>query len=290
MRILEYLVTAEDIPVTLGGFLRRKGYPKGLLAAFRVQDCVWVNGCPRRLLDPIQPGEKVKVCLREHGCALCPNPALALPILYEDEDILVVNKPANMLVHPAGLGINDSVGNFFAAHCPDCVFRPIGRLDRNTTGACLIAKNQLAAAILTQHVDKYYYAIAEGRVEAKSGTINAPLERISGQRIVQRVSAAGKPSCTAYTVLWQDDALSFLRLQLLTGRTHQIRVHMQHLGHPLIGDALYGGECTEICRQALHCGELRFSHPISHQFLCILAPLPEDMLQVLSSHGNFSLQ
>lgn len=280
-RRLEYEVGAEELPATLGLYLRRRGYPQGLLASLRAQDGVRVNGAFRRMIDPLAAGDQVVVLLADVGAALTPNPALRLTLLYEDQDLLVIDKPADMLIHPAGLGFDDSIGNFCAARYPELSFRPIGRLDRNTTGACLVAKHQLAAACLSGQVDKDYYAFAEGWLEADAGLIDAPLERIGGPQIRRQVGPAGQPSRTRFQVLRRLEGLTFLRLQLLTGRTHQIRAHLQYLGHPLAGDSLYGGSTRLINRQALHCGELRFSHPVSGRAQRVLSPLPPEMAALL---------
>jgi len=196
-----------------------------------------------------------------------------------------------MLVHPAGKGFDDALANFCAARYPRQLFRPVGRLDRNTTGACLIAKTKLVASLLSGDVDKDYLALAEGLLAAEEGLIDAPLLRVPGTTIRRRVDPAGQPSQTRFRLLQSFPELgekghSWLRLKLLTGRTHQIRAHMAHLGHPLAGDSLYGGSTELIGRHALHCAVLRFRQPVTGEELEIRSPLPPDLQQLLQQAGG----
>ena len=279
-RTLTYLITENDLPTTLGHFLRRRGYSADLLTQLRLTSGVTADGVFRRMIDPLNMGERVQVVMPPDTPTLAPNPDLALTVLYEDDDILAVDKPDDMLVHPAGKGFDDAVGNFFVAHCPGLGFRPVGRLDRHTTGVCLIAKHQLAASLLNGNIDKDYYAVAEGLFPYDSGEINAPLLRVPGRVIKRAVDERGKPSITRYMVLERGKEHTFLRIRLVTGRTHQIRAHMSWLGHPLAGDSLYGGGTELIDRQALHCGCLRFLHPVTGREMEICSPLPEDMRKI----------
>jgi len=280
-RQLTYTVKAAELPVSLADFLKSHGYSRSMIASMKHQGGVLVNGGFFRMIDPLAENDRVQVLLAGETASLPANTRLILPVIYEDEDILAVDKPDDMLVHPAGKDFDDAVGNFFSAHCPGLVFRPLGRLDRHTTGICLIAKNRLAAAKLTGNLDKTYFAIAEGKIDIAGGTIDAPLLRVIGPVITNKVDGQGKASRTRFWVLACNQEYTFLRLQLATGRMHQIRVHMQHIGYPLAGDALYGGSRTKIARQALHCGEIRFTHPIGGQIVQVASPLPEDMRAML---------
>lgn len=286
LRKLYYTIEAQDLPVTLGQYLRRQGYSEKLRTHLRQQDSVRVNGAFHRMIDPLSCGDRIAVELTDAPPPLVPNPQLLLNILYEDADLLVIDKPADMLVHPAGRGFDDAIANFCAARYPQQKFRPIGRLDRNTTGACLVAKSALSAALLTGKVDKTYLALAEGLLPQREGIIDAPLLRIPGPTIQRRVDPAGQPSRTQYQVLAYLPALgptghTWLQVQLLTGRTHQIRAHFCYLGHPLAGDQLYGGHTRLIQRQALHCQTLRFQQPLTGVWLEVTAPLPQDMAGLL---------
>lgn len=289
-RDLFYTVKPADLPCSLKNFLRRQGYSGKLLMQLRQADLIRVNEGFHRLIDPVAVGDRVSIHLPEEEPPLIPNPQLKLDILYEDEDLLVLDKPAGMLVHPAGRDCNDAIANFCAARYPQQLFRPIGRLDRNTTGACLIAKNNLAAAVLNGRVDKDYYALAEGLIEEEEGLIDQPLLRVAGSSLQRVVDPAGQPSQTRYFLLRRLPELgekghSWLRLQILTGRTHQIRAHLSYLGHPLAGDSLYGGSEALIQRHALHCGELRFRHPVSGEPLRVCSPLAADIARLLAQAG-----
>lgn len=283
MRTITYPpISRDEIPVSLKAFLLKQGYSSSMIVAFKHKGGVTVNGEFRRMIDQLLAGDTVKVVLSEEKPHLIANPHLKLTALYEDADLIVFDKPANMLVHPAGYGFDDAVGNYFAAQFPDLTFRPMGRLDRNTTGVCLIAKNRLAAAQLSHNVDKTYLAIAEGNIISECGTVDAPLLRVNGPILTQKVDSLGKPSITHYQVLARSHNHSLIRLKLATGRTHQIRVHMQYLGHPLAGDALYGGSTLLISRQALHCSQMSFAHPISGDKIVVNSPLPKDMANLFS--------
>ncbi len=285
-----FVYTVEEAG-KLGDFLCRRGYPQGLLASLRQRDGVRVNGAPRRMIEPVFPGEQVEVIITDHPCSLKPNGNLPVQVIYEDDWLWVADKPDDMLMHPAAQGFDDSLGNFFAACCPDAAFRPIGRLDRHTTGLCLAAKDRLTAALLTaQPPQKAYYALAQGFFAEKQGRIDAPLLRQPGPKITRRVDSRGQASVSRYQVLAQGDGLSLLRLVLETGRTHQIRVHLQYAGHPLAGDWLYGGDCRLIHRQALHVGRLRLRHPHTGDSLDFTRPLPEDMLRAMAADRLFFAQ
>lgn len=280
-RVFEYTVKASELPLSLAAFLKKHGYSRSMIVSMKHHGGVLVNGGFYRMIDPLTKNDRIRVSLAEETPSLPANTRLDVPVLYEDDDILALDKPDDMLVHPAGKGFNDAAGNFFTAHCPGLIFRPLGRLDRHTTGICLIAKNRLAAAKLTGKIDKTYYAIAQGRMEVASGTIDAPLLRVGGPVITNQVNESGKASRTRFWLLTRNEDYSYLRLKLDTGRMHQIRVHMQHIGHPLAGDALYGGNCNEISRQSLHCGKIVFTHPICGHRISLEAPLPEDMRRLL---------
>ncbi|MCR4963973.1 MAG: RluA family pseudouridine synthase [Firmicutes bacterium] len=283
-----FLYTVEEAG-RLGDFLRRLGYPQGLLASLRQGDWVRVDGAPRRMIEPVFPGQQVEVVTADRPCPLTPNGDLPVAVLYEDDWLWLADKSDDMLMHPAAKGFDDSLGNYFAACHPQAAFRPIGRLDRHTTGLCLAAKDRLTAALLTARPpQKVYYALAQGFFAEKQGRIDAPLLRCPGPQITRRVDSRGQASVTRYQVLAQGDSLSLLRLILETGRTHQIRAHMQYAGHPLAGDRLYGGDCRLIGRQALHVGRLSLRHPHTGRGLCFTRALPADMRRAMAADNLFS--
>ena len=280
MRELVYEVASEDDGMLLQEYLKcRHGYSRRLVIKLK-QGGMTVNGEHRRMVDPVAAGDVIRIRLgEEEQVNLIPNPDLQVPVLYEDEDIIAFDKPANMSVHPCTLYYDDTLGNFFAARFQEegLVFRPLYRLDRDTTGICVSAKNTLAASLLMGKLTKTYYAVAEGVLPDDSGTIDAPLIRVPGSIITRQVDPAGQRAVTHYRVLRRSDTHTLLALTLETGRTHQIRVHLAHLGFPLAGDTLYGGHADRIARQALHCGELELPPLPGRPAMTLSAPLPEDM-------------
>ena len=227
--------------------------------------------------------------------------SMPLSILYEDEDILVINKPADMPVHPSIGNYENTLANavawYFQQQNIPFVFRCINRLDRDTTGLLILAKNMLSGAILSDQMKKreihrIYLAITEGKTDP-AGTINRPIGRADQSLILRQVDPdKGDPACTHYlqkcwhpktfypaTLSVPQDGLSLVQLQLETGRTHQIRVHMTSIGHPLIGDTLYNPETALLARQALHSYRLAFTHPVTGVPLEFTSSLPADMAE-----------
>ena len=214
---------------------------------------------------------------------------IPLDIVYEDEDILVVNKPGDMVVHPSYAHYTDSlagaVKGYYIRTSQNHVVRAIGRLDRETSGLVLFAKNRYVAAILSDRQGemskrKEYLALASGYFEVMQGTREAPIGETPGQRMVRCVTDDGKRAVTHFAVVRQFDDFALVRLFLETGRTHQIRVHMAHTGHPLLGDGLYGKEIADshgITRAALHAAHIEFTHPILKKKMSFDADLPQDM-------------
>ncbi len=223
---------------------------------------------------------------------IVPEP-LPLDIRYEDDDLLIVNKPADMLVHPTTQEGHGTLGNAVLAHFASRgevhAYHPIHRLDRDTSGLVLIAKQPEIQYQLsrggTKHFTRDYLALISGHLTPASGLIDAPITRALPSIILRKVAPEGQPARTHYRTLRRyrhgDEELSLLLLRLETGRTHQIRVHLAHLGHPLLGDDLYGGSLELIPRQALHACRLQLVHPRTGENLDITAPLPEDMQALL---------
>lgn len=216
---------------------------------------------------------------------------LPLDICYEDDYLLITNKPAGQLVHPTTKERMNSLANAVLYHYKqtkqDCIFHPVHRLDRNTSGLVLIAKlPQIQHQLSNQNNKRFhriYKAIIEGTLIPSSGTINAPIDRKAGSIIERIVLASGKEAITHYRTLQTSDKLSLLRIELDTGRTHQIRVHLAYLSHPLLGDDLYGGNHDILNRQALHACQISFFHPITNKLVDISCPLPPDMTRIVSS-------
>ena len=257
-------------------------------------DGILVDGV--RVNTRFQPREGQVLSVRlsdpERRSGIVPNPG-PLDIVYEDGDILVLNKAPGIPVHPGPGHYDDTLGNFILAHYDatgvEADFHPVHRLDRGTSGLMAAAKHPHAQEVLknqlhTGDFQRTYLAVCEGVPEPSSGTVDAPLGPKPGSLVEQMVREDGKAARTHYEVLSVHGNRALLRLRLETGRTHQIRVHMAHLGHPLTGDFLYGIEDKDlIARPALHSAELTLKHPISRKILTFSAPLPADMERLISS-------
>ncbi|MCY9658985.1 RluA family pseudouridine synthase [Paenibacillus chondroitinus] len=211
-------------------------------------------------------------------------------VLFEDDFCLVVNKPAGMSVHPSEAGqggtLASAVAYYYKSTGQACAVRHIHRLDQDTTGAVLYAKNEWAHVLLDEamrdkRIDRRYVALTQGVFKRKQGTVDAPIGKDRHQSGKRRVTAGGDQAVTHYRVLRQLNHAALVELELETGRTHQIRVHLSHLGHPLVGDVLYGGSSRLFHRQALHGEKLTFEHPITQKLIEVHAPLPLDFQQLL---------
>ncbi len=264
--------------------LKHYGCSRRIITKLKNGGNLQINGKKARTVDILNSGDVVQITLDDEK-TLVPNPELDVEAAYEDDDIVVFNKPANMATHPSIYHYRDTLGNCFAAKYPDCSFRAINRLDRNTSGLCLVAKNQLAAANLSfaanNHPDKVYYAVICGKI-TDSGEIIAPIGRVGDSIIKREVSENGLFAHTVYEPIAFNDEYTYVRVILKTGRTHQIRVHFSHIGHPLAGDDLYGNNTKDIARQALHCGEISFIHPTTRKLTVVKAEPPQDMQKLIS--------
>ncbi len=256
---------------------------------------ITVNGKAATVRHILQLGEHLSLAIEDSE----PSPALTpvdlpLDILYEDADIVVPAKPADMPTHPSHDHYTDTVANAlafrYAKEGIPFVFRPINRLDRNTSGLLLISRNKRAAGKLTQamqkgEIKKTYLAVAVGEMEEKEGVIDAPLHRTKESIIVREVCSPTAPDAdaarTEYRVLATENGYTLVLVRPLTGRTHQIRVHFAHAGHPLVGDDLYGTPSPLIGRHALHAYQLSFPHPMREERLTLSAPLCTDMRDLI---------
>lgn len=278
MREISYTVPAEFDGVQAQVFLKSRGISRRVLTALKRSGGLTRGGGTLRTVDAVHAGEVITLRLDGGETSVAANPELSADVVYEDEDVVVFNKPPFMPVHPSQRHHDDTLANLFAARYPGLPFRPINRLDRNTSGLCVCAKNQFAAAALSGSISKVYYAITDGT--PPGNTVNAPIGRLGDSVIERCVTPDGKPAVTHFRKI-AGERRTLLRITLETGRTHQIRVHMAHIGFPLCGDDMYGGECTAISRQALHCGEVEFTLPVSGERITVSAPLPEDMAAIL---------
>lgn len=252
----------------------------------REKDGILMNGKILRTIDFVEGGAEVVVNLPcEEQSFLTPIKG-NLDIAYEDNHILIANKPSFMPVHPVKQHQADTLANIVAYYAAEkgesYVFRAINRLDRDTSGLVLICKDRYCANKLKNSVEKTYFALCHGKIES-DGTVNAPIGLLPTSKMVRCVLPGGSNAITHYKVLYSSKELSFIELKLETGRTHQIRCHMTSLGYPLLGDDLYGGKRELIDRQALHCGKMLFDHPITGQRLNVVANLPDDMKKIIDS-------
>lgn len=283
MRRLDITVTAEEHGWQLQKMLKAHGFSHRAITKLKHSGGLTRGGEIIRSIDTLAEGDVITVLLEDEG-GLVPNSELRADIAYEDEDIVVFEKPPFMAVHPSIKHRNDTLGNLFAAMFPDTPFRVINRLDRNTSGLCVCAKNRFAAAALAKQVSKVYYAVVDG--EMGSGEIDVPIGRVQDSIIYRNVTPDGQPALTLYSDERHGNGRTLSRIILKTGRTHQIRVHFAYIGFPLCGDEMYGGDLTAINRQALHCGEVSFTHPVSGEKITLTSPIPQDMEQLLTEKEN----
>ncbi|MCR5110962.1 MAG: RluA family pseudouridine synthase [Ruminococcus sp.] len=271
------LTVDTDKPMTLQDFLtKHQGVSKRLLTRLkRIDGGITRDGKLVRSIDIVEKGDEIVLRFGDDSF-LEPNPDLDVDVAYESESIIVFNKPSGMPVHPSIKHQGDTLGNKFAAMFPELTFRAVNRLDRDTSGLCIVAKNAFAANLLQGKCEKVYYAAVTGEIP-ESGTINAPIARERESIIIRCVREDGQQAITHYKRMAYSGKYSLAEIHLETGRTHQIRVHFAYIGHPLAGDDLYGGTREDIARQALHCGQLTFNEPLTGKEITVRAELPEDI-------------
>lgn len=255
------------------------------------QDSVLLDGQSVPLYRPPEGAKVLTICLPEDPPSQIPPVAGALQVLYEDDHLIILDKAAGMAVHPGPGHHGDTLGNLLSWHYESRgehhLFRPVNRLDRGTSGLVCVAKHALAAQLLGQSLErgrfqKEYLAVCQGIPEQLEGRIDAPIGRREGSVLEQQVRPDGKRAVTRYRALGGRHGRSLLHIRPETGRTHQIRVHMAWLGHPLTGDFLYGTEEPALIgRAALHACGLSFDHPVTGQRLHFRSPLPEDMARLI---------
>jgi len=287
-RVLEYIFSSDTNPVTVLDFLKQEGFSRHILSSMKNSsgNCIVLNGERGFGRSVLKEGDRLVVTVPEvESGENIIRAEMDLDILYEDEDILVINKPAGMPVHPSMGNYENTLANgiawYFSQKGEDFVYRCINRLDRDTTGALILAKNPLSAAVLSvqmkrRQIRRTYLALVDG-VLPESGVVDAPIARMEGSVITREVNfETGESAVTHYERLAVGRYYSLAELHLETGRTHQIRVHMKYIGHPLPGDYLYHPDYRRIQRQPLHSFQLEFTHPITKEPMLFTAPVPED--------------
>ena len=265
-----------------------------------------VNGQPVKASYPVCEGDCLTLNVPDTVVPDILPENIPLDILYEDSDIIVVNKPKGMVVHPAAGNLSGTLVNALMYHCPDSlsgingIERPgiVHRIDRDTTGVLVICKNDASHRCIEDQlkvhsITRRYYAVCCGTLKDDEGTISAPIGRNPNERKKMAVNYSnGKDAVTHYRVLERLNGFTYIECRLETGRTHQIRVHMSHIGHSLLGDELYGGarrEYPHLCGQTLHAGVLGFIHPTSGEYMEFKAELPEYFIKLLTKLGSTEL-
>ena len=251
----------------------------GLMNRLKWKDQIFVNGQPQHTDYPVKAGDLVTVPLEE------PDPEYPaedgpLTILYEDDHLLAVDKPAGLLIHPSRSKFDGTLANFVVGYYQKsgqkCAFHPVTRLDRDTFGIVLLAKNSHAHALMQQcDLKKTYHALVLGNWEKEQGIIDEPIARKPLPSLLREVHPEGKPCITEFAVLERFENHTKLQLRPITGRTHQLRVHCAHLGHPILGDPQYGNENSAfgLPSQILCAKRLEFAHPITGEHLILESDL-----------------
>ena len=244
------------------------------------------NGEHIRTIDILQAGDEVRIRMPEEKGGIAPTAPVDLDVVYEDADVLLINKPGNLAVHPThnhqGDTLANQVAGYLAAKGSEGVFRAVGRLDKTTSGLVLCALNKHAAFRLSGNYEKEYLALVSGAFRG-AGTIDRPIYRPDPGKTLRAAGDHGDPAVTHWECLASNGAFSLMRVRLETGRTHQIRVHFASIGAPLLGDEMYGGNAALIGRAALHCETIRFIHPVTGETLSFAAAPPEDMQKLIDS-------
>ncbi len=299
-RRLTHTVTPDQAGMRVDAVLRRSLHLTGSVIR-RIKwlpDGILLDGEKTFPNVLVSPGQVLDVAVddpeRENRILAAPGP---LDVVYEDDHLLVVNKQAGVLVHPVVPGQTDTLGNFILWHYKETgqtgtLFHPVHRLDRGTTGLMVAAKHPSAQTALKNQLHtplfrRVYLAVCDGAPQPPAGVVDAPIGMVPGSLLAREVRPDGQAARTRYETLEVHGPRALLRLELETGRTHQIRVHMAHLGCPLTGDFLYGAEDHSlIARPALHSPHLELTHPINGARLALDCPLPTDMIHLLEKEDS----
>ena len=298
---LYFPVPPQADDVLLRNFLRRCAVSTELARAVKFHGSgFFADGRPILANRRLTAGQMLSFELPADGEGVAPQPEIPVQVVHEDAFALLLEKPPRLAVHPTLNYPLDTLANGYAAWAAaqgrSTVFRPVNRIDKDTSGLVLAARNSYAAPLLAQGVEKLYYAIVEGELPLGPGVIDAPIGRQGDSIIGRCVTPEGKPSRTEYTILKAKNGLSLAACVPVTGRTHQIRVHFASLGHPLAGDDLYGGHRERVGRQALHCAKQTYTIPAytpmsdgividweaPRQRITVESPLPADLQALLT--------
>ncbi len=288
-QVISITITQVNANTTVYHYLKMEQLSSTFIRQLKREGRIRINHLPVRVDELLQSGDLLELVLPQESTEQLDAQQIAFAILYEDEHILVVDKPAGIAVHPtfnyASGTLANGIVHYWNSLGKKHRFRAINRLDKDTSGIVLIALNlyaynRLSIQQQTKQLVKKYIAYVHGKLIDDQGNIDLPIGRKDHSIIEREVRSDGQQAITQYKVIEQIDSISALEIQLITGRTHQIRVHMSHIGHPLLGDDLYGGQRDLILRQALHAHHLTFMHPLTGTRMTIEAPIPSDMTQV----------
>lgn len=299
----QYVVTLEENKTRLDKLLAEQDqeHSRSQIQQWIAEGHVRVNGKTVKANYKCETGDRIEWTEPEPEPLSLEPENIPLDIVYEDEDVIVINKPRGMVVHPSAGHQSGTLVHALLYHCDDLsgingVERPgiVHRIDRDTSGLLVVAKNDKAHASLAEQLQdktlsRKYEAIVHGVIEHETGLIDAPIARDPKDRQRMAVVQGGKPAVTHFRVLDRYDRFSHVECRLETGRTHQIRVHMKYIGHPLVGDPKYGPRKTlDIGGQALHAKELGFIHPTTKEYMEFSAPAPAEFVELLGKLDKMS--
>ena len=291
-RSFRYHITEKDAGKTVGVFLSEREYtPTCIKFLKKAENLITVNGKWEFVNKVLQENDILEtVFLDDENSENTPSVEMPLDIVYEDEDVLVLNKPPKLPIHPTKgyeyHSLANGVVHYYEKQGIPFVFRSINRIDKDTTGLVIVAKNMLSGSILgeamrNREIRRTYLAVTEGELPER-GTIDLPIGRREGSAVERCIDENGAKAVTHYERLHYANGHSLAQIRLETGRTHQIRLHMRAIGHPLPADVLYNQNFTVIERHALHSWKLEFPHPITKEILCFEQEMPEDMKKILN--------
>ena len=298
---MDFIVEDVDAGKRLDSFLAEKNtanYTRSFIGKMIEENLVLYNGKPSKASTKIKTGDRIELFEKEPEPLAVKGEEIPLEIVYEDDDLMVINKPRGMVVHPAPGHTSGTLVNAVLSHAGESlssingVLRPgiVHRIDKDTSGLILVCKNDFSHKALAKQLEEHsitrrYHAICSGRLKEEQGTVSAPIGRDEKNRKQQAINYKhGKEAITHYRLLENLQNASLLECRLETGRTHQIRVHMKSIGHPLLGDPLYGPKKNlyAIKGQALHAMVLGFVHPRSGEYMEFSADYPEDFQELLN--------
>jgi len=285
-------VSSDEAGRTVKDILRQNfTFSSRQMNRFKKNDCILLNGAPARINVIVKAGDAINIDFSDEKSLFVPENVPIVPV-FEDEDLLLINKPAGYVVHPTKGHPSHTIANGLMRYMEitgkHFKIRFINRLDMDTSGLLFIAKNahcqeEIVKQMAVNKVEKKYTAVVCGLISTDSGIIDAPIGHPDPEKVARGVIATGSPSVTHYSVSQRyEKGFTLVELLLETGRTHQIRVHMSHIGHPVVGDRLYGGENVRLIeRQALHACYISFFHPITGEHIEVSAEIPKDMERLM---------